>query len=132
MSLACVFFDVGSTLGMMDSHLHLQLYAGTIPLLTSLRELDLRLGVISNVPPSMTNTELVAVLDEAKLLEFFEPALIVASRGLDDVKPAPAIYQRAAALAGVPIEQCLFVGEDLTELIGAQAAGMTAQHKPRP
>ena len=37
----------------------------------------------------------------------------------------------AAKRAGVEIAACMFVGEDIAEVIGARLAGMNAQQKPR-
>ena len=43
-----------------------------------------------------------------------------------------AIYQVAAQRVGVPIGRCLYVGENLIEVLGALAAGMKAILKPCP
>ena len=42
----------------------------------------------------------------------------------------PQIYQFAARQVGLPIEQCLYIGEDPAEVAGAQAAGMAGVLKP--
>jgi FMN phosphatase YigB (HAD superfamily) len=47
-------------------------------------------------------------------------------------KPHLAIYEFAAHKVGGPIENCLYVGENLIEIMGALAAGMQAVLKPCP
>ena len=132
-----VFFDVGGTLGEVsenpgDKELSLHLYSDTRELLKTLKLLGLRLGVISNVPADMTASSLAKILKDAGIYEFFEPELVVASSDVKASKPAPQIYKAAASRAKIPIGSCLYIGEDLAEVIGAQAAGMRSQLKPRP
>src|SRR5438552_3075871 len=96
-----VFFDVGGTLGAVDEHLNLQLFASTKELLAMCRgALGLRLGVISNLPPGMTTERLRAILDGAGILPAFEAALVVSNADAGASKPSAAIYQFAAHKAG--------------------------------
>jgi len=47
-------------------------------------------------------------------------------------KPAPAIFERALAWAGVPASECMFVGDDpATDLAPAAALGMMTAWLPR-
>jgi hypothetical protein len=47
-------------------------------------------------------------------------------------KPDPKIYRHAANQLGVKPQECLFVGENLIENLGAALAGMEQQMKPCP
>jgi len=47
-------------------------------------------------------------------------------------KPARGIYEFAARKLGVAIDECLFLGENLVENLGAAAAGMANELKPCP
>ena len=44
-------------------------------------------------------------------------------------KPSPKIYHYAAKRLGVQPAECMFVGENLVEVIGARNAGMQAERK---
>jgi FMN phosphatase YigB (HAD superfamily) len=129
-AVECVFFDIGGTLGTVDAQLRLHLFPDAKMLLTKLRKIELRLGIISNVPGTVTGNDLIAMLTEAGIASFFEPVLVVASTDVGVEKPNPSIFTTAATFAGLPPAKCLFVGESLVELIGAQAAGMCAQLRP--
>ena len=131
MGITCIFFDIGGTLGTVDAQLTLQLFPDTRPLLESLRAPGRRFGVISNVPAPLKSTDLVALLGKAGIADLFETALVIASTDAPKPKPDAAIYAFAAKRAGVDIATCLFVGEDIAEVIGARLAGMNAQLKPR-
>jgi FMN phosphatase YigB (HAD superfamily) len=108
MPLACVFFDLGNTLGSVGADHDLQLYADTVSLLRELREIGLRLGVISNVPPVFTDSELRSMLADAGIDEYFDPTLVITRDG----DGAGAIFERAATAAGVSIGECAFIGAD--------------------
>jgi FMN phosphatase YigB (HAD superfamily) len=128
-----VFFDVGGTLGSVDANLELHLFPTTKDLLAVCRGvLGLRLGVMSNVPATLGTKGLKSILEKAGILKSFEPALIVTSVDAGAEKPKPAIYQFAAKKAGVHMDHCLYIGEDIKEVDGAVAAGMPAILKPVP
>ena len=132
MPITCIFFDVGGTLGDVDKHTHaFSVFADTRPLLESLRAPGRRFGVISNVPDSMKSADLVALLAKAGIGDLFENALVIASTDAPKQKPDAAIFAFAAKRADVDIADCMFVGEDVGEVIGARLAGMNAQLKPR-
>ena len=94
--------------------------------------LGLRLGIISNVPPDMSTDDVRAMLRSAGLLAFFDNAAIVTSRDAGANKPDPKIYEYAAQRIGVPLDQCLYVGEEPDQVTGAQEAGMAGLLKPVP
>ncbi len=128
----CLFFDVGNTLGEVDGQLNLHLYADTVGLLSSLQTPSRRFGVISNVPATMTAKNLLQMLTNAGISKFFDESLIVVSTEAKSSKPQAGIYEFAAHRAGVDVGACLFVGENIAEVIGARLAGMEAQLKPQP
>jgi hypothetical protein len=126
-----VFFDLGDTLGsavLSPPPVHLirfDPFPFTQSLLTALRAKGLRLGIISNTGADGKDV-IDAVLSTAGILDFFEPALRLYSHEVGLIKDSPAIFLRAAELAGhvAEPEQCLFVGEDATERAFAMRAGL--------
>jgi hemerythrin-like domain-containing protein len=134
LSVQAVFFDIRDTLGLVDRKGHLVTFKpSTEDLLEAMKSmLGVRIGVISNLPSDVDSAHGRAMLEDAGLLPFVDPKGIVFNHDAKSDKPEAAIYRYAAAQVGVPIEQCLFVGENLVEVLGAQAAGMKAQLKPCP
>ena len=128
-SIDRIFFDLGDTLGVPILSIDRQLdrfdpfeFAG--PLLADLRDRSLRLGVISNTGDE-SGTRVNQVLEQAGLLDYFDPALLVYSKDAGLKKDSPNIFRHAAEIAGLESrpEQCLFVGEDAHERSHALAAG---------
>jgi HAD superfamily hydrolase (TIGR01509 family) len=72
------------------------------------------------------------MLTQAGLSQFLDPHGFVSDHDAGVAKPNPEIYRFAAQQAHVEISRCLFVGENLVEVIGALAAGMKALLKPCP
>ena len=132
--IACVFFDIGGTLGERDPATgKLMPFPSSTKLLTAVRDvIGLRIGVITTLG-SLSNSEGHALLAQAGLAGFLDPQGFVSEHDVAEVaKPHRVIYQHAAQQVGVPIENCLYVGENLIEVIGALAAGMQAVLKPCP
>src|SRR5262249_53458318 len=129
-----VFFDIGGTLGERNPATgNLVPYPSTAQLLASVRDdMGLRLGLITTLG-SLTNAQGRNLLVQAGLAGFFDAAGFVSEHDVQGQgKPKPQIYQFAAQAVGVPIDRCLYVGENLIEVIGAMAAGMPALLKPCP
>ena len=127
-SLKCVFFDIGGTLGNRDPATgKLVVFPDTIPILRGLRDqLGLRIGIITSLG-GLSNDEGKALLERAGLAEFIDARGFVSEHDVNgNAKPSPLIYRHAAQQVGVSIGECLFVGENLVEVIGARAAGMQA------
>ncbi|GGW42695.1 hypothetical protein GCM10010503_18960 [Streptomyces lucensis JCM 4490] len=139
-----VFFDLRDTLGEVDRPGHLALYRpSTEKLLDAMRDLvGLRVGVITNLPAEVSAEQGRRMIAEAvvtesdgsvvHLADLLDPQGIVINHEAKLDKPDPAIYHFAADQMRVPIERCLFVGENLIEVLAAQAAGMRGVLKPSP
>ena len=123
-----VFFDIGDTLGERDPATgKLIPFRGSVKLLTAVRDvMHLRIGVITTLGP-LSNSQGLALLAQAGLAGFIAQDAFISEHDVGEVaKPDPAIYRFAAQRVGVPVAKCLFVGENLTEVIGARASGMQA------
>ncbi|HJY84946.1 MAG TPA: HAD family hydrolase [Candidatus Binatia bacterium] len=134
MSIEFIFFDIGGTLGERDQATGKLLpFPSSTKLLTTIRDgLGLRIGIITTLG-SLSNSQGHALLEQAGLANFVDPQGFVSEHDVNGVaKPDPAIYQFAAQKVEVPIENCLYVGENLLEVIGALTAGMQAVLKPCP
>lgn len=78
-----------------------------------------KIGLISNVN---SRGQVPINLTEYQIIRYFDP--IVLSSEFGRRKPDPAIFHRAATLAGVPTSACLFVGDRLSrDILGARRAG---------
>jgi FMN phosphatase YigB (HAD superfamily) len=133
-SLDAVFFDIGGTLGDRDPHTGVLVpYPSSAGLLAAMRDaLGLRVGIITTLGPGLSDAQGLDLLRAAGLDAFLDPDGFVSDHGAGAAKPDARIYRFAAARLGVPVERCLFVGENLVEVIGALAAGMKAVLKPCP
>jgi beta-phosphoglucomutase-like phosphatase (HAD superfamily) len=131
-----VFFDIGGTLGDRDqSSGKLIPFPSSARMLRALREqVGLRIGIITTLGPGLENHDGLALLREAGLDGFLDPEGFVSDHDVpqNKGKPHPEIYILAASRVGVPINRCLFVGENLIEVMGAMTAGMKAVLKPSP
>lgn len=131
-----IFFDMRNTLGVVDRPGHLIKFRPTTDyLLRMVRDkIGVRVGIITNVPPGIDARKM---LEDAGILEYIEPNGLVSTQDADVLaakgeKPNAAIYEVAAKRMNVPIEHCLYVGENLVEQLGAWAAGMSMGHKEFP
>ncbi len=131
-----IFFDMRNTLGIVDRPGHLVRFRPTTDyLLKMVREkIGVPIGIITNAPPGIDAKKM---LEEAGLLEYLDPKGIVSTQDPDVLavkgeKPGAAIYQVAAQRMGVPIQNCIYIGENLVEQLGAWAAGMSMGHKEFP
>jgi len=127
-----VFFDIGNTLGTRDNT-GFHVFGDTKALLTGMRNaLGLRVGVITNLPPGMSTSDISDILRDAGLLQLLDPKGVITSVDAKAEKPANAIYRFAAQQMGVQPEECLYVGEAPDEVEGALQAGMAAIQKSFP
>ena len=93
-------------------------YRDVLPALERMRAVGLRLVVVSNWDVSLHDR-----LAETGVAERVNGA--IASAELGAAKPAPAIFAHALAMAGVPAQKALHVGDSPDEDVeGARAAGI--------
>jgi len=95
-----------------------ELYPDALPAIHELREMGMRLGIVSdwgsNLLPIVQGLGLGTELD-----------FVIASGAVGLSKPDPAFYRLAAARAGVPPAEAVMVGDShRADVEGAQSAGM--------
>lgn len=133
-SITTVFVDIRDTLGYVDRPGHLVLFKpSTIQFLKTLKnEIKVRIGVITNLPLNVSHEQGVAMLRDAGVLEFVNSEDVVSSHESGFEKPAAEIYHFACRKLGVNPVSAMYIGENLLEVIAAQAAGLSAMIKPFP
>lgn len=92
-------------------------YDGILPLMQELKEQGLRLAIISNKPDRAVQ----------ELSAAFFPGLLELSVGESPSvrrKPAPDTVLKAATQIGLPVDQCVYVGDSEVDLQTARNAGM--------
>lgn len=85
-----------------------------------------RIGLLCNLPPGRTAADAVRILDEANILERFEPDLLIAASDLPCPLPDRRAFAVAAALAEAAPAECRFVSSDPVAVAAAQASGFDA------
>ena len=94
------------------------LFPAAKAVIEELRQVKLRLAVAtSSVGPSAR-----PFLDRHQLTAFFD--VIVTGDEIEQGKPAPDIYLRAADKLGIPSNECLVIEDALSGIAAAKAAGM--------
>jgi len=94
------------------------LYKDSLPVLHSLCQMGLTLGVISN------NTSSAKTNIQAAVGEFIQPKHILVSEDIGIHKPAKTIFKRGASICGVHPQNCVYVGDRLkVDAIGAVQQG---------
>lgn len=112
--------DIALITEVLLAALRFEAYADARPALIRARQAGARVIVVSN-----WDVSLAEVLERVGLAPLVDG--VVTSAGLRAAKPAPGIFAHALALAGVPSEAALHVGDSLQEDVrGAQACGITA------
>ena len=99
------------------SHDKTRPYAGILPAMRRLREMGLRLAVISNKPDA--SVQRIAAMDFPGLLDFVSGEREGVRR-----KPWPDLPRLAADSLGVPLARCLYVGDSEVDVETAGNAGM--------
>ena len=93
--------------------------AGTLDVLSRVRDMGLRVGLLSDCTPELT--DLWDELPYAAIVDAHAFSCEVGHR-----KPAPALYELVADRLQVDATDCLYVGDGSSqELSGAKAVGMT-------
>lgn len=102
------------------------LFPDTIDTLRALRELDVRIAVVTNRPHSAALFG--RSLQEYQLAEFVDA--VVCSADVGFVKPHAAPFERALEMLGVGPEETVMVGDSLeSDISGAKALGLTTVWK---
>lgn len=95
-------------------------YSGIVDLLEQLREAGFRLGIVS----SKHRRFIVPELESKSLLQFFE--CIVGQKDTVKHKPDPEPLLLASSLMGVSPEECVYIGDQPTDVLAARRAGMVS------
>lgn len=121
MAIQVVFFDIGNTLVLEKKWL-----PGAHEALDRLLATKIRVGLISNTGQLSREELSQQYLPEDFLLEQYEQGLVFLSSEVGVEKPARGIFSLAVQHSNVSPWETMFVGEDLTETLVAQSAGMQA------
>ncbi len=132
--IKAIFFDAKDTLGYVDRPGHLVTYKpSTETLLETVGgTIGCRIGIITNLPRDVDSAAGLKMITDAGIAGFLDPAGFVTNHDAGADKPGAEIYRFAAAKLGLAPEECMFVGENFLEVLGARAAGMQAELKPCP
>ena len=96
------------------------LHPGVAPMLTALRERNIRIGLITNC-----FSEEAALIRESALFPWFDAPCLSWEEGVR--KPDPSIYHTCLRRLGIAPENCLYVGDGGSyELETARSLGMQA------
>ena len=97
-----------------------QVFPDVIPALDELRQLGIRMGVVSN-----WDSRLPKLLERLQLAPYFDTVVVSSLEGIE--KPNPAMFSRAVDRLGATPDQTLHVG-DIPELdeAGAMSAGIAS------
>jgi len=99
-----------------------KLFDGVAATLEALKKAGVKLAVLSDSESGQD--QLRELLAKLGIEHCFDA--VVTSVDIAAVKPEPRAFQAAADALGLELSQCAFVGHDIDELSGAQAAGLYA------
>jgi putative hydrolase of the HAD superfamily len=106
----------------LNTEKHWQIEAETHATLKTLRDMQFKLGLITNASDAWDVNNLI---DEYGLRSYFSAILISASEGIR--KPDPRIFEKACSLTGIAFEEAVMVGDTLdADILGAHNCGMKA------
>ena len=95
-----------------------QLFPGIDELLAAIEARGLQWGIVTNKSTALTRQ----LLEEMRLID--RPACIVCGDTTPYLKPNPASLFHAAKMLEIAPESCIYLGDDLRDMLAAQAAGM--------
>jgi FMN phosphatase YigB (HAD superfamily) len=134
MLIKAILFDIGNTLGTV--HLDSKTLAPFDDMLdllkTAGRVFRVPLGVITNIPDDWNKTDVENLLRGAGILDHLDVRGIITSVDAKGSKPEKRIYEYAAQQLDVKTSECLFIDDELRNVLGASAAGMSAIQKVAP
>jgi FMN phosphatase YigB (HAD superfamily) len=90
-----VFFDIGGTLGDRNAAGKFVAFASSAGLLQSMRQIGLRIGIITTLGTQLTNAQALEMLKQAGLDQFLDPDGFVSDHDAGSAKPNPEIYRFA-------------------------------------
>lgn len=117
-------FCMTQVLGVMEKRIRSQLETDGMPLkpgAVELLEALCQQGIPTALGSSNTSPVVTAYLEAADLLSYFNP--IITGDMVEQVKPAPDIYQTAAAELGLSPAQCLVLEDSVAGVEAAHRAG---------
>jgi histidinol phosphatase-like enzyme len=140
-----IFFGVTNTLGTCDPGGNLDPYLpSTEQLLEGCSKLGVKLGVITNLSKGLSDNQVKDMIANAEMSQnqktgkphtigqYIPRANIITNAAAKADKPAKEIYEYACNALGVSPSECLYVGANLLEVVGAHNAGMQAERKECP
>lgn len=93
-------------------------FRGTLELIQQLEEKNYRWGIVTNKYERFT-------LPTLKNLGLFErAAVIVCADHVNQIKPAAEPILKACKIIKTPVTECCYVGDSLSDMLAAKAAGM--------
>jgi len=102
------------------------LFPDTLPILQRLQARGVPMGVVSNY-----GAHLIYTMYKLNIYDYFKFVLVSSLVGM--AKPDPAIFELAIQKAGVPADQILYIGDNVTDDIkGTRAVGIDAILINRP
>jgi FMN phosphatase YigB (HAD superfamily) len=113
--IVAVFFDIGDTLGTVAGK-SLKLFPDTKTMLAGMKAIGLQLGVMTNIPSNWDQSDVVGLLDKARILSYFERNGIITSTEAHSSKPDRSFFEFGAAQLGISTDASLFVGESPAEV----------------
>lgn len=99
---------------------------GVREVLDQLQTENIKVGLATNSPDSLINT----VLERLEIRTYFQT--IVSALHVENGKPAPDVYLRAATNLDSTPKECLVVEDSFTGITDGKAAGMTVLTVPDP
>lgn len=102
----------------------LSVYAETIPVLTSLRQQGISVGILTDVPYGMPREFVERDLNNAGISGLYDVLLTSVDVGMR--KPETGGYRALADHLGVGLQEMLYVGNEPKDVLGACRAGVPA------
>jgi putative hydrolase of the HAD superfamily len=97
-----------------------ELYADSLPTLKYLKKKGLKTGVLTNVAYGLDKEYIM--LDITEVSQYIDVFLTSTEIGFR--KPNPAGYKELAKRLGINITDCMFIGDEEVDVIGANRSGM--------
>jgi putative hydrolase of the HAD superfamily len=97
-----------------------QLFDDVKECLPKIRQLGLRMGIVSNFAPTLKG-----ILEDKGILSYFDPVIVSTEVGLE--KPDPAIFELALERSGLEAKDILYIGDhDRNDIWAPNQVGIDA------